>query len=372
MARRGEGGEPPSVDGVANLDRQLIRGYGLHQVIMGAFLDALHGCLDVVYGTDHDAFRRGAYRLDRLEQLELVHAGQSDIDECHIKTLILPEKDGGQGQSRHPDDIAWNQKGYLRYRSLSCKWSFQHHPGERKDDPRHTARRVWWSTSLEIDQELNMEKPIEHYWNTRLAELKETLEGNNFEVFMAPHAADAKRIVLEEILPRTGARRVSWGGSMTFVATGLYEALKTNPDLEIIDTLDKTVPPEEFQERRRQALLTDLFITGSNAITEAGALVNLDMIGNRVAAITFGPRHVVILVGRNKIVPDLDDAIHRIKNFAAPVNAMRLDKKTPCLKTSYCEECKSPDRICNYWTITEKSFPKGRIKVVLINEDMGL
>ncbi len=217
-----------------------------------------------------------------------------------------------------------------------------------------------------------MEKPIEHYWNTRLAELKETLEGNNFEVFMAPHAADAKRIVLEEILPRTGARRVSWGGSMTFVATGLYEALKTNPDLEIIDTLDKTVPPEEFQERRRQALLTDLFITGSNAITEAGALVNLDMIGNRVAAITFGPRHVVILVGRNKIVPDLDDAIHRIKNFAAPVNAMRLDKKTPCLKTSYCEECKSPDRICNYWTITEKSFPKGRIKVVLINEDMGL
>jgi MinD superfamily P-loop ATPase len=81
---------------------------------------------------------------------------------------------------------------------------------------------------------------------------------------------------------------------------------------------------------------------------------------------------VVVLVGRNKIVSELDDAMHRIKNYAAPINAMRLDKKTPCVKTSYCEDCKSPDRICNVWTITEKSFPKGRIRVVLINQDLGL
>jgi hypothetical protein len=95
------------------------------------------------------------------------------------------------------------------------------------------------------------------------------------------------------------------------------------------------------------------------------------MIGNRVGAITFGPKHVVILVGRNKIVASLDEALFRVKNYAAPVNAMRLNKKTPCVKTSYCEECKSPDRICNYWTITEKSFPKGRLKVILINQDLG-
>jgi len=81
---------------------------------------------------------------------------------------------------------------------------------------------------------------------------------------------------------------------------------------------------------------------------------------------------VVILVGRNKIVSELDDAMYRIKNYAAPLNAMRLEKKTPCVKTSYCEDCKSPDRICNVWTITEKSFPKGRIRVVLINQDLGL
>ena len=96
------------------------------------------------------------------------------------------------------------------------------------------------------------------------------------------------------------------------------------------------------------------------------------MTGNRVAGITFGPRNVIILAGRNKVVPDLEDAMLRVKNYAAPANAMRLDKKTPCVKTSICEECRSPERICNTWTITEKSFPKGRIKVVLINEDLGL
>ena len=96
------------------------------------------------------------------------------------------------------------------------------------------------------------------------------------------------------------------------------------------------------------------------------------MIGNRIGGLTFGPKNVIIMVGRNKIVADLDDAMWRVKNYTAPTNAMRLDKKTPCVKTATCEECKSPDRICNTWTITEKSFPKGRTKVVLINADLGL
>ena len=112
-------------------------------------------------------------------------------------------------------------------------------------------------------------------------------------------------------------------------------------------------------------------LAGTNAVTEAGQLVNLDMIGNRIAGIAFGPKNVIVFIGRNKIVPDLESAMFRIKNYAAPVNTMRLSKKTPCSKTSYCEECKSSDRICNTWTITEKSFPQGRIKVVLINEESG-
>jgi len=217
-----------------------------------------------------------------------------------------------------------------------------------------------------------MEKPIENYWQIRLGKVKEALEENNFEVFLAQNVEEAKRILLEEILPRTGAKSVSWGGSVTFTSTGIYEAMKQTAGLEVLDAFDRSIPRDELVERRRQALLVDLFVTGTNAVTENGQLVNLDMIGNRVAAITFGPKNVVILVGRNKIVPDLEEAMFRIQNYAAPANAMRLDMKTPCVKTSYCEDCKSPDRICNAWTISEKSFPRGRVKVVLINEDLGL
>lgn len=216
-----------------------------------------------------------------------------------------------------------------------------------------------------------MDKPIEHYWDLRLNDLKKSLEANNFEVHLAADTDDAKKIVLEEILPKIEAKSVSWGGSMTFVATGLYHMLKDSPDFDVIDTYDQTLSMEESMERRRQSLMADLYFVGSNAVIETGNLVNLDMLGNRVAALTFGPRHVIVLVGRNKIVPDLEDAMFRIKNYAAPVNAARLDKKTPCAKTSVCDECKSPDRICNTWAITEKSFPKGRVKIVLINQDLG-
>jgi L-lactate utilization protein LutB len=217
-----------------------------------------------------------------------------------------------------------------------------------------------------------MEKPIENYWKARLEGVKEALEDNNFDVFIADSAEKVKEIVLGEILPKVNPKSVSWGGSVTFVATGLYEALKGRKELDILDPLEKGLHPDKALEIRRNALLVDLYISGTNAVTETGELVNLDMTGNRVAAITFGPKNVLILVGRNKIVPELDEAMFRIKNYAAPTNAMRLDKKTPCVKTAYCEECKSPERICNTWTITEKAYPKGRVKVLLINADLGL
>jgi L-lactate utilization protein LutB len=217
-----------------------------------------------------------------------------------------------------------------------------------------------------------MDTPMDQYWMIRLADVSKTLQSNNFETYIAENAAAAKKIVLEEIIPKTGAKSMAWGGSMTFTATGLYEALKKVKGMKVLDPYDKTLSREESLECRRQSLLVDLFITGSNAITETGMLVNLDMIGNRVAALTFGPKHVIVLVGRNKVVPDLEEAMIRVKNIAAPANTMRLGMNTPCAKTSYCEECKSKDRICNSWAITEKSFPKGRIRVVLINEDLGL
>ncbi len=217
-----------------------------------------------------------------------------------------------------------------------------------------------------------MDRPVDHYWRTRLRYLQKMLDKNNFESHLAETAEEAARKVQTEIIPAAAPETIAFGGSMTVVKSGLYESLKNDGRYDINDTLDTSLPPEVFMERRRQALLSDLFITGTNAVTEKGQLVNLDMIGNRVAALTFGPKYVVILIGRNKVAHDLPTAMHRVKEYASPTNAMRLDKKTPCVETAWCEECKSPHRICNYWTITEKSFPKGRIKVVLINEEMGL
>ena len=218
-----------------------------------------------------------------------------------------------------------------------------------------------------------MTTSTDQYWELRLENCKKALENNNFEVFLADNPVHAKEIVLEELLPNIKPETASWGDSLTLRSTGLLEAIKKNPDIHFIETFDKTVPREEVIERRRQALLVDLFLTGTNAVTATGKLVNLDMIGNRVAAITFGPRNVIIFVGRNKIVSNVEDAMERIKNYAAPINAIRHKNfKTPCRKTSYCTDCKTPDRICNIWSIIEKSFPKGRIKVVLINQDLGL
>ncbi len=217
-----------------------------------------------------------------------------------------------------------------------------------------------------------MENPIDNYWKLKLENVKEALESNNFEVFIADNSEEASNIVLEKVIPNENIKSVSWGGSMTFVGTGLYDALKNKKEFKILDTFDKSLSNDEKTQLRREALLTDLFVTGTNALTEDGCLVNLDMIGNRVGALTFGPKYVLILTGRNKIVPDIDTAMKRIKNYVAPTNAMRLDMKTPCVKTGECSECKVSARICNSWTITQKSFPKKRVKVILINEDLGL
>lgn len=216
-----------------------------------------------------------------------------------------------------------------------------------------------------------MERPITHYWQQRLEHLKTALEKNNFEVHLAPRTEDVLRIVTEDILPAVKPASMSWGGSRTFVESGLYKELRGMDTISVIDTYDTTISDSEKMERRRQALLVDLFFTSTNAATESGHLVNLDMIGNRIAALTFGPKFVVVLIGRNKIVPDLESAWDRIKNYAAPVNTMRLEKNTPCQATSFCQDCSSPERICNTWTITEKAFPPQRVKIVLINDDLG-
>jgi L-lactate utilization protein LutB len=205
----------------------------------------------------------------------------------------------------------------------------------------------------------------------RLAHVKKALEGNNFEVFLAENVDEARRVVLDEILPGLEVKSVGRGDSLTFEATGLYEEFRGDASFDVVDPMEEDLSDEEVYERARRALHVDLFFTGTNAVTETGTLVNLDGWGNRVAGLAFGPRYVVLMIGRNKIVPDLNEAIFRIKDYAAPINAMRWGYETPCTKTSYCEDCKNPDRICSTWTITEQSYPKGRVKVILINEELG-
>jgi len=217
-----------------------------------------------------------------------------------------------------------------------------------------------------------MENYLERYWRLRLKTCKKALEKNNFQVFIAEDSSHAKDIILKEILPGLTVRSVSWGDSMTLLSTDVLDILRANPEIHFLETFDHNLSKEERYELRRQALLVDLFLTGTNAITLSGQLVNLDMVGNRVGGITFGPKHVVITVGRNKIVANLQEAMQRIKQYAAPINSIRHSFKTPCTETGHCMDCTSPERICNVWTITEKSFPKGRIKIILINKDLGL
>jgi len=215
-----------------------------------------------------------------------------------------------------------------------------------------------------------MSDPVKEYFARKIEDLCKRLEDNNFNAYSADNSGEALEIV-KNIINELEPVSISWGGSLTFKNSGIYDVLKNMENKDIIDTFDSSLPKSEIMELRRKALFSDLFITGTNAITENGTLVNLDMIGNRVGAITFGPKHVIILAGRNKIVKDFDSAVKRIKHYVAPVNVRRLNKKTPCLKTSLCMDCSSPDRICNVWSIIERSFPEGRINLIFINEDLG-
>ena len=199
------------------------------------------------------------------------------------------------------------------------------------------------------------------------------LRHNHFEVFFAHNTAEASAIFFRDIFPGLQVETVSWGDSETMKATGVLNELRKNPELSVIDSFAPGMSRKQKIYWRRQALLTDLFLTGSNALTQKGQLVNLDMIGNRVGGITFGPKHVVLFIGINKITANLEEAMHRVRTIAAPRKAIRQEGfRTPCHKTGVCMDCNSPDRICNVWTITEKSYPAGRIKVILIGEELGL
>lgn len=199
------------------------------------------------------------------------------------------------------------------------------------------------------------------------------LKHNHFDVYFAENAAHAREIFFRDIFPALQVESVSWGDSETLKATGILDELNQDPHISMIRTFGAELSRAQKTYWRRQALHADLFLTGSNALTQNGQLVNLDMVGNRVGGIVFGPKQVVLFIGINKITENLEAAMHRIRTIAAPRNAMKHDGfRTPCHKTGICMDCDSPDRICNVWSITEKSYPAGRIKVVLIHQELGL
>ncbi len=184
----------------------------------------------------------------------------------------------------------------------------------------------------------------------------------------APTAAQAREEVVA-MIPE-GAT-VSRCGSMSLVEMGLWEALALRKGVEIINPFIPGLSPAEAHAVLRRGLLADYMIASSNALTMDGKLVNLDATGNRVAAMCFGPDKVILVVGLNKVAPDLDSAMARVKDLAAPINAIRLNRETPCAETGRCQDCRSPGRLCNIWTIIEGQRFEDRLHVKLVGEDLG-
>jgi L-lactate utilization protein LutB len=207
-----------------------------------------------------------------------------------------------------------------------------------------------------------------HWGESVVKKIIHHLEKRRMAGSYAPTAMDATDMILAMIPEGSTVYRC---GSMTATNMGVWEKIAAIPGIAIIDPYLPGTTPEEGLELRRKGMSADIMIAGSNAITLDGKLVNLDGMGNRVAAMAFGPRKVILVMGVNKIAADLDSAMARVKHYAAPVNAARIGAETPCVETGLCADCRSPRRICNMWSIIEGHMIKDRIHVVLVGETLG-
>lgn len=165
-------------------------------------------------------------------------------------------------------------------------------------------------------------------------------------------------------------KSVSFGGSQTLFETGVIDLVR-NSDVELYDRYKEGLSAEEIQDIFRKTFTNDIFVTSSNAITTDGYLYNIDYTGNRVAAMIYGPKEVIVIVGKNKIFESEQSAIEHIRNVACPANCARLNRQTPCVKTGKCMDCNSPDRLCSSYVKMGKQREKGRIKLFVVNEDYG-
>lgn len=189
------------------------------------------------------------------------------------------------------------------------------------------------------------------------------LESRNMSAYYAKSKEEALARALE-LIPEKSS--VTMGGAMSVHEIGLVDALKKG-DYDFIDRDDY----EDKREAMLKAYDADFFLSSVNAMTEDGVLINIDGNANRVSAIAQGPKHVLFIVGMNKVCSDVDGAMKRARNVAAPINAQRFGLSTPCAKTGSCMDCKSPDNICCQFLMTRYSLHKGRISVILVNDDLG-
>lgn len=207
--------------------------------------------------------------------------------------------------------------------------------------------------------------PLEKRYDKLGPKVVENLKRRCFDAYYCQTAEEAKELILS-LIPKTDL--VAWGGSMTMEQLRIQDTVKkTNP---VIDR-STAATPEERTEMMRRSLLCDTFLMSSNAISEDGQLFNIDGTGNRVAALIYGPKQVIVAAGMNKVVKTIEDAESRSRNIAAPVNAQRFDLPNPCSVNGSCADCLCPTSICAAMVRTRICRPAGRIKVVLIGEDFG-
>ena len=195
----------------------------------------------------------------------------------------------------------------------------------------------------------------------------EALKKNNMNGYYAKNRDEVIELIKDIV---SEGSKVAVGGSETLSELGILEHLRSGR-YDFLDRYKEGLTREEVTNIFKQSFLADSYLSSCNAITENGELYNVDGNGNRVAAMLYGPDKVIVICGINKIVKDVDEAIKRNREISAPMNAKRLNKKTPCTKVGYCMNCNSPERICNEYTLIKKQRSSERMYVILLNEHLG-
>ena len=212
-----------------------------------------------------------------------------------------------------------------------------------------------------------MATPKEQYYEKRGNILVKNLRSRHFDAYYCANKEEALKKALE-LIP-DGAS-VGWGGAMSAQQIGLMDAVRSGNYKALDRETCKTA--EERDEMGRACLGADVFLTGANGLSMDGEMVNIDGTGNRVAAIVYGPRTVLVIAGMNKVVDTLEDAVTRARTVAAPINQQRFGLPNPCTATGTCADCKSQTCICNQILITRNCRPVGRIKFIIVGEELGM